>query len=297
LSLTVNRLRALLIAMRPHQWSKNLLLAIPPVFAQVWAEPQVIYSVSLAFLAFCLAASGGYIINDLIDVEADRRHPEKRHRPFASGELSPLFGTLWGPVLLAAGIGLGFVAVNRSVGIIVTAYVVLSVVYSAYIKSRLLWDVILLAALYTLRLLAGSAAAEVETSSWLLGFSMFFFLSLAFAKRFVEFDTAKSARSPESPRPYREIDLDAFRTMGPTSGLLSILVLALYINSDLVTKAYGNPKYLWLLCPLLTYWILRIWMITLRGELHHDPIVFALRDRASYAVVACIALVLYLAVR
>ena len=293
----MNRLRALLIAMRPHQWSKNLLLAIPPVFAQVWGEPQVIYSVSLAFLAFCLAASGGYIINDLIDVEADRRHPEKRHRPFASGELSPLFGTLWGPILLAAGIGLGFVAVNRSVGIIVTTYVVLSVVYSAYIKNRLLWDVILLAALYTLRLLAGSAAAEVETSSWLLGFSMFFFLSLAFAKRFVEFDTVKSARSPESPRPYREIDLDAFRTMGPTSGLLSILVLALYINSDLVTKAYGNPKYLWLLCPLLAYWILRIWMITLRGELHYDPIVFALRDRASYAVVACIAIVLYLAVR
>ena len=293
----MNRLRALLTAMRPHQWSKNLLLAIPPVFAQVWTEPPVIYSVTLAFVAFCLAASGGYIINDLIDAEADRRHPEKRRRPFASGELSPLFGTLSGSVLLAASIGLGFVAVNRSFGIVVTAYVVLSMAYSAYIKRRLLWDVILLATLYTLRLFAGSAAAEVPTSSWLLGFSMFFFLSLAFAKRFVEFDEAKSAHSAGSPRPYKEIDLEAFRTMGSTSGLLSILVLALYINSELVTRAYSNPQFLWLLCPLLSYWILRVWMITLRGELHYDPIVFALKDRVSYAIVACIAIVLYLAVR
>jgi 4-hydroxybenzoate polyprenyltransferase len=293
----VTRLRALFISMRPHQWSKNLLLAVPPVFAQVWTDPQVIYAVALAFVAFCLAASGGYIINDLIDVEADRRHPQKRLRPFASGELSPLMGTLFAPALLAAGIGLGFLAVNRSFGIIISVYVILSVLYSVFIKSRLLWDVILLAGLYTLRLLAGSAAAGVETSSWLLGFSMFFFLSLAFVKRFVEFDGAKPGASSDAPRPYKAVDLDAFRTMGPTSGLLSILVLALYINSDLVTRAYNQPQVLWLLCPLLTYWILRVWIITLRGDLHYDPIVFALKDKASYAVVACIAIVLYVAVR
>jgi 4-hydroxybenzoate polyprenyltransferase len=283
---------ALLKALRPHPWSKNLLLAVPPITAQVWMQPEIILALLLGFAAFSLAASGSYIINDLADLGADRKHPTKRRRAFAAGQLEPIVGIVAGPCLMLAGVALGLFGVNRAFGALLIAYLVLALAYSFVFKQRLLLDVIMLAGLYALRLLAGGAAAAVEISSWLLAFSMFFFLSVAFAKRLVELDTSGTARSG---RAYSAIDGDAIRTVGPACGLLSILVLALYINSGPVSAAYSEPQVLWFLCLLMLYWILRLWFLAMRGALHHDPVVFALRDKVSYAVALSALAVLYLA--
>ncbi len=288
----MQELIALFKALRPHQWSKNLLLAVPPITAQVWMQAETLAALLLGFAAFSLAASGGYIINDLVDIEADRKHPAKRHRPFAAGQLQPVTGFVAGPVLMLGGITLGLFGVNRAFGALLIAYLLLALAYSFVFKQRLLLDVIVLAGLYALRLLAGGAAAAVEISSWLLAFSMFFFLSVAFAKRLVELNTAAGENSG---RAYSAIDTDAIRTVGPTCGLLSILVLALYINSGPVSAVYAKPMYLWLLCLLMLYWILRLWFLAMRGALHHDPVVFALRDKVSYAVALGALFVLYLA--
>jgi len=293
-----NRLFAILRSLRLHQWSKNLLLLVPALAARIWMQPDVIVDLVFAFIAFSLAASGGYIVNDLIDLEADRRHPEKKSRPFASGRLPVTLGVVMGPALLLAGIAMAGLAVNDRFGAVVVMYALLSAAYSRWIKRRLLLDVMLLAGFYALRLVAGGAAVNVEVSSWLLAFSMFFFLSLAFAKRLMEFDSSATEPAESNPaRPYTAVDRDAFRSIGPTCGLLSILVLALYISSDTVRAIYGQPQMLWLVCPLLLYWVLRVWFFALRGDLHHDPVIFALRDRVSYMVAAAILIVLYLASR
>ena len=285
-------MNALLRSLRPHQWSKNLLLAVPAISAQVWMNDGVPRALLIGFVAFSLAASGGYLLNDLIDIRADRDHPAKRHRPFASGQLSRVWALAGGPLLMISAMVLAFGAVGRSFGAVLVTYVVLTTLYSLVLKRQLLLDVIVLAGLYALRLLAGGAAADVVVSSWLLAFSMFFFLSIAFAKRLVELE---STTTESSSRAYLGVDRDAIRAVGPACGLLSILVLALYINSAAVLSVYGEPRVLWLLCPLLLYWILRLWFLAIRGELHHDPVVFALRDKVSYAVAAGTIPVLYLA--
>jgi len=293
-----NQLVAIFRALRPHQWSKNLLLVVPAIAAQIWMQPDVIQALVFACIAFSLTASGGYIVNDLIDLDADRRHPEKQFRPFASGQIPVSWGLVMGPALLLSGIAVAYGAVNIQFGTIVVIYALLSAAYSRWIKRILLLDVMLLAGFYAVRLVAGGAAVNVEVSSWLLAFSMFFFLSLAFAKRLMEFDLSSAQDlSSNSARPYTSVDRDAFRTIGPTCGLLSILVLALYISSDTVQAIYGQPQVLWLVCPLLLYWVLRVWFIALRGDLHHDPVVFALRDKGSYAVATAILIVLFLASR
>jgi len=280
-----NQLVAIFRSLRPHQWSKNLLLVVPAIAAQIWMQPDVIQVLVFACIAFSLTASGGYIVNDLIDLDADRRHPEKQFRPFASGQIPVSWGLVMGTALLLSGIAVAYGAVNTQFGAIVVIYALLSAAYSRWIKRLLLLDVLLLAGFYAVRLVAGGAAVNVEVSSWLLAFSMFFFLSLAFAKRLMEFDFSSTEdSSSNSVRPYTSVDRDAFRTIGPTCGLLSILVLALYISSDTVQAIYGQPQVLWLVCPLLLYWVLRVWFIALRGDLHHDPVVFALRDKGSYAV-------------
>ena len=282
----------LLKSLRPHQWSKNLLLAVPPIAAQIWMRPDVIPAFLFGFAAFSLAASGSYVINDLFDRAADRRHPAKRHRPFATGELQPAVGIVAGPVLMIGGLALGYFFVNRPFALVLLAYLVLTIAYTTLLKQRLLLDVLVLSGLYAMRLLAGGAAVDITVSSWLLAFSMFFFLSVAFAKRLVELD---SADDEDTGRAYRPQDREAIRNVGPACGLLSILVLALYINSNAVNAVYGAPQVLWLLCLLMLYWVLRLWFLTMRGDLHHDPVVFALRDKVSYAVAIGALLVLYLA--
>lgn len=290
----LNRLSLGLLALRPEQWSKNLLLAVPCLLAQVWMQPGVPTRLALAFLAFSVAASGTYLINDLIDLEADRGHPAKRERPFASGLLPVAWGWVGGPLLVLAGLAIAFGTSGAGFAWLLLVYVLLSLAYSLELKRRLLLDVLVLAGLYTLRLLAGGAAVGVEVSSWLLAFSLFFFLSLAFAKRLAELELPE-VQTQRSPRPYTPIDRSAFRAFGSTSGLLSILVLALYISSDAVRSVYAQPRVLWFLCPLLLYWILRVWFLALRGQLGHDPVLFTIRDRVSYGVAASALAVLYMA--
>ncbi len=287
---------ALLEALRPHQWSKNLLLAVPALVGQAWMQPGVATQVLLAIVAFCLVASGTYLLNDLLDLESDRGHPDKRRRPFADGRLNPLWGQLGGPLLVGLGCGLAVLTLSRDTVVLLLVYVLASAAYTLWLKRVLLVDVILLAGLYSLRLLAGGAAAGVAVSSWLLAFSMFLFLSLALAKRLTELETAPPRESAlDRARAYRPRDREAFAAMGPAAGMLSILVLALYVSSEPIRSRYVEPDALWLLCPLLLYWILRVWFLALRGELHSDPVVFALRDGASYVVLAGMLAVFYLA--
>ena len=284
--------------MRIHQWSKNLLLGVPAVVGQVAGNPGVARTVLIAFLAFSVTASGNYLLNDVIDIDADRRHPRKRLRPIASGRLPVVQAAVAAPLLMALGLATAFVFVNEPFGMMLLSYVVLALAYSKFFKRLLILDVLVLAVMYTLRLLAGGAAVDVAVSSWLLVFSMFFFVSLAFAKRLAEIDAlAASDQRRDDTRAYGGADRGAFAAIGPSAGMVSILVMALYVSSDAIRAHYHQPDVLWILCPLMLYWVLRVWFFALRGELHYDPVVFALRDRVSYAVAAAVLTVLYFAAR
>lgn len=291
-----NPLLPLVESLRLHQWSKNLLLAVPALVGQALGTPGMPLTLLLAFVAFSLTASGNYVLNDLVDVESDRRHPEKRTRPLAAGTLPVALAICVAPVLIAAGLGIAFVFINRPFALLLVAYVVLALSYSKLFKRLLVLDVMTLAALYTLRLLAGGAAADVAVSSWLFVFSMFFFVSMAFAKRLTELDALTAAHEDrDGARAYVTADRNAFAAIGPASGMLAVLVMALYVSTDSIRAHYTSPDVLWMLCPLLLYWVLRVWIFTLRGEMHHDPIVFALRDAVSYCVAAAVLAVLYFA--
>jgi len=293
---TSARLIALVRALRVHQWVKNLLVFVPVILDHKLFAPEVMAKSATAFLAFCCAASSAYILNDLLDVEADRRHPTKRHRPFAAGTLSPSTGLLLVPLLL----GIAFIA---SLGTLPTTfvellaiYIVLTTAYSLLLKRLAVVDVLVLAALYTLRVLAGIAAAQVRFSTWLLAFSMFLFLSLAFLKRFTEVSAMEGAATEQvRRRGYIRGDREWLGSMGGASGYLSVLVLALYINSEQVVALYRAPLLLWLVCPLLLFWTSRMWLLAHRGRIHDDPIVATVRDPVSYVLGALVAVVLYIA--
>jgi 4-hydroxybenzoate polyprenyltransferase len=249
-----------------------------------------------AFVAFCCVASSAYVLNDIVDVEADRRHSTKRFRPFAAGVLSPTFGLVFAPALLAIAFVLSWRTLPASFVGLLALYVVLTGAYSLYLKRVAVLDVILLAGLYTLRVLAGIAAADVRFSTWLLAFSTFLFLSLAFLKRYTEVSAMDGAPTERvRRRGYLRADREWLGSMGGASGYLSVLVLALYINSEQVMALYRRPLALWLICPLLLFWIGRMWLLAHRGRVHDDPIVATVRDPASYAVGALVAAVLYLA--
>ena len=293
---TSARLIALVRALRVHQWVKNLLVFVPVILDHKLFAPEVMAKSATAFLAFCCAASSAYILNDLLDVEADRRHPTKRHRPFAAGTLSPSTGLLLVPLLL----GIAFLA---SLGTLpatfvelLAIYIVLTTAYSLLLKRLAVVDVLVLAALYTLRVLAGIAAAQVRFSTWLLAFSMFLFLSLAFLKRFTEVSAMEGAATEQvRRRGYIRGDREWLGSMGGASGYLSVLVLALYINSEQVVALYRAPLLLWLVCPLLLFWTSRMWLLAHRGRIHDDPIVATVRDPVSYVLGALVAVVLYIA--
>lgn len=275
---------ALLLCLRPHQWSKNLLIAIPLMMAHRVSDTQGWVNVLLAFISFSLGASSMYVLNDLIDRQSDQHHPHNRRRPIASGQVSPgratalLLACLLLSVLIAVLLPVQFIAS-------LLLYFVLTIAYSVRLKRMLMLDVLTLAFMYTLRLLAGGAAVGIALSPWLLAFSMFLFLSLAFAKRFGELGTAgERGHTIARGRAYLVDDLVLIRTLGPTSGYMAVLVFALYINSPDAQLQYPRVSALWAICPLLLYWITRLWFIAQRGHMHYDPIIFALRDRASYAV-------------
>lgn len=286
-------LRSLGAALRIHQWVKNLLLFVPVILDHKLFNGPVVARAGLAFAAFCLAASGGYILNDLWDLEADRRHPTKQRRPFAAGALSPRFGKVLVPILFAAAVLLALQVASRSFLVLLLLYVAVTTAYSAYLKRVAVLDVLLLAGLYTLRVLAGVAATGVRFSTWLLAFSMFLFLSLAFLKRHAEVGGLEgSADEAVLRRGYVRRDREWLGSMGSASGYLSVLVLALYVSSGEVVALYHKPALLWLICPLLLFWISRMWLLAYRGRLHEDPIVATARDPVSYVLGVLVGLLL-----
>jgi 4-hydroxybenzoate polyprenyltransferase/phosphoserine phosphatase len=287
---------AFIRSLRPHQWVKNLIVFVPALAGHKLGEPLLLLKAAWAFAAFCLCASGVYLVNDLVDLDSDRQHASKKNRPFAAGDLPLQIGLIFGPLLLAAGI---LVAARLSwlFAEVTILYVVLTTIYSWRVKRMVLLDVFFLAGLYTMRLVAGSVATGVENSSWLLMFSMFIFLSLALVKRYVELADAKEAESdkPAAGRGYVAGDLELVASLGTGSGYLAALVLALYVNSPQVVLLYLHPKMLLLVCPLLLFWISRVWLLTHRGQMHDDPVVFTLKDKTSYAVGLLICLILFFA--
>jgi 4-hydroxybenzoate polyprenyltransferase len=286
---------ALVRALRPHQWVKNLLVFVPILLDHRLKEPEVLTRGAMAFVAFCLAASGAYVLNDILDLEADRGHPIKRNRPFASGALSPRAGYLLALALVGVSLVVGAALVAPGFLALLLLYIGLTTAYSAYLKRIVVLDVLLLACLYTLRVLAGITASGVRFSTWLLAFSTFLFLSLAFLKRHGELSTLAAHPTPVRRRGYVPQDMEWLRTMGAASAYLAVLVLALYLNSDEVVKLYRKPAVLFLVCPLLLYWTSRIWLLAHRGRINEDPIVAAARDPSSYVVGVLVLLVLYAA--
>lgn len=283
--------KALVRALRPHQWAKNVLVFVALIAGHQVFQLDALLRSGLAFLAFCFAASAVYVLNDLLDLEADRRHHRKRNRPFASGAASIPAGVGLIAALLAATTAATAPLPPLFAGLLIL-YLLLTTAYSVILKSKMMVDVICLAGLYTLRILAGGAATSIVISPWLAAFSMFLFLCLAFAKRYTELTTIDGALDWIPGRGYRSSDIELIRSMGPTSGYLCVLVLCLYLNSPDVRIHYQRPEILWLACPLLLYWISRVWFFANRRALDDDPVVFALRDRVSWAVAVVGAIIL-----
>jgi 4-hydroxybenzoate polyprenyltransferase len=251
---------------------------------------------ALAFIAFCLASSATYIFNDLIDVEHDRAHRSKRRRPLSANEISP--GTAGAIMIVCAAAGSAMAwTINRETLIGIALYLVLSTLYTLFVKRVLVADVIVLASFYSLRVLVGGAATTVVVSRWLLAFSSFLFVSLALAKRYADLTRAE-ANAEDSPagRRYTTADRQVLLGLGTASGMISVLVFALYLNSPQVMKLYSNTDPLWLVCALLMYWIGRIWILADRGVIDDDPIVTAAKDPASYVVAAAAAAVVWIAI-
>ena len=284
-------LRVWLKALRLHQWLKNLLVFVPLLAAHRFTDQDAILLSCLAFLAFGLSASGVYVLNDLLDLEADRAHPRKRSRPFAAGRLSLRSGLVAAPLLTLAGLALGWLVAPLFAAVL-GGYYVLTLGYSLGWKRVPILDVILLAGLYTVRIIGGAAAIGTVPSFWLLAFSMFIFLSLALLKRYIEFvGLAERGEVKAVGRGYHLDDQPLLLALGGSAGYLSVLVLALYINSPESQALYTRPEALWLLCPLLMLWISRAWMKAHRGTMHDDPVVFAATDRFSLLVAAIGALI------
>lgn len=282
-------MRGFLRALRPLHWTKNLLVFAPVVLAHRTGDPVALTASFFAFIAFCLAASGTYLINDVRDLEFDRAHPNKKHRVIASGAISPFVASVIGTLLIAAAVAVAW-SVSIELVTWLAAYGVFSVAYSLWLKRRVFLDVLALSALWTIRVLAGGAAAQVEVSDWLLALSVFMFVGLALLKRYADLGFLGG----DAPgRGYVAGDRDLLRSMGVTSGYLAVLVLALYLNSPQVARLYASPRLLWLVCPLLLYWTAHMWFLGHRGAIQDDPIVVAARDPASYVVAALIALIVW----
>jgi 4-hydroxybenzoate polyprenyltransferase len=271
---------------------KNLLVFVPLLTAHAWHAAAVTHALA-AFAAFSLTASGTYVLNDLLDLQSDRVHPRKRNRSFAAGTIPANHGLVLAFVLMTAGLGLGWL-LQPMFDATLLGYLGITLLYSLRLKEFVLIDVIVLASLYTLRLIAGAVAIGVELSFWLLAFSMFIFLSLALVKRCSELVAMTHVgRTDASGRDYQVPDLAYLTAMGTASGYASIILLALFINSPEVALRYSKPWLLWMLCPLFLYWISRLWIKTGRGEMHDDPVVFTIKDRGSrYVMASAVAVVI-----
>ena len=296
----------LLRAMRPHQWVKNLLVFVPLVTARAIGDVAGWGEAALMFAAFSLTASGIYLVNDLCDLAADRQHPAKCARPFASGALALQAGLVAAPLLILAGVGLSAAAGTLPV---LAVYAALSLGYSFYLKSQPLVDVFVLAGLYAIRMIGGGIATGYTVSLWLLAFSSFLFLSLAIVKRVAELQ-ALAKRERRGParletvgggpahkvagRGYLASDTHILELMGVAASFVTSLVLALYVQSEVMPAGDHRPTLAWGIVPLILFWQCRLWLVTMRGEMHHDPIIFAARDWVSWVVtLASFAMLLF----
>ncbi len=278
-------------AARVYQWTKNLLLFVPLITSHNILNLKLLFINILGFIAFSLCASATYIMNDLFDLESDRKHPRKKKRPFASGELSISKGILMSGLLGLSGLLLSFFLSLNFLSYLVV-YILLTSFYSFFLKKYVLLDVLALSGLYTIRICAGARLIGVEISFWLFAFSVFLFFGLALVKRCTELQlVGKSGNMNLSGRDYCSEDLQTLRTMGITGSFISVVIFALYINSAEVLTLYSKPKLLWAICPALLLWINRLWIKTSRGQMHDDPLIFTLKDNVSRYVLFFIFLV------
>ena len=271
--------------LRFHQWLKNFLIFVPLLASHQISWPMLLQGL-LAFVFFGLCASSVYILNDLLDLADDRHHPNKRHRPFASGRLSIQSGLLAFPLLLLASFVGAIYFLPWRFAVVLVVYYALTLLYSLVLKRLMTVDVITLALLYTLRIIAGIFAFDVVLTFWMLLFSIFIFLSLALIKRYAELRDARvrGKTSKTRGRGYYPDDLEMISSLGASSGYLSVMVLALYTQDPNTVALYSKPHFIWLACPLLLFWITRMWLLTHRGQMHEDPVTFAAKDKVSLAV-------------
>ena len=282
-------------AMRVHQWAKNVLIFVPLLLAHALNTRTLVQALA-AFLCFSLCASSTYIVNDLLDIEADRRHPRKRRRPFAAGDLQAKTGILLSGALLLSSFAIAALLSGAFLGYLLL-YLVSTLSYSLYLKRIVLVDVVLLSGLYTLRLLAGAAATSILISPWLAAFSVFLFLSLAIVKRFAELQNIRAAgQVPSNGRGYLLSDTEQMRSFGTASAYASVVVFSLYISGGEVTSLYAHPQRMWLITPIMILWISRVWLLASRGELDEDPVIFAVTDRMSLLLGLAAVCVLLLAI-
>jgi 4-hydroxybenzoate polyprenyltransferase len=276
--------RAWASALRLHQWVKNLLVFVPVVASHRWAELPVLETAALMFVSLSLCASALYLVNDILDVAADRAHPRKRQRPFASGALTLAAVRVAFALLLAGALAVG--ALLSPNALIMTAlYGLMSGLYSVRVKRHAPLDVFFLAGLYVLRIIAGGVATQIKVTDWLLAFALFLFVGLAFCKRAVELRAVRDTGQVQADgRGYTLADTELVTACGIAASFTATLVLVLYLNSEQVRIMYRTPMMLWLLAPLILFWQLRLWMMTLRGKMHDDPVLFAARDRTTWIV-------------
>ncbi len=286
---------SILRAMRIHQWVKNLLIFVPLFLAHQFLDFGLFVSVLAAFLSFSLSASAVYLLNDLIDLPNDRRHPDKSRRPIASGQLSLPKASVLVPVLLILSGSVAIFALPVKFLAVLAIYLLTTSLYSFVLKRINFLDVAILAGLYAIRLWAGSVATDVPLSEWLIAFSVLFFLSLAMAKRYGELKQLQDAKMEASAnRNYDFSHMKSMKNAGPAFGTLSLIILPFYIFSDSVSELYSHPHYLWALIFVLFLWLTRIWSSTLMGRMNSDPVVFMLKDWLSWIwVVAGIAVVYF----
>jgi len=276
--------KAFLKAIRLHQWAKNVLIFVPLLLAHALKLPLILNAI-LAFFCFSLCASATYIVNDLLDIEADRRHPLKRLRPFAAGDLQVSTGVAIIVAFLAAAFAGTLVFLPREFLGWLVLYLVVTLSYSLALKRIVLVDVILLSGLYTVRMLAGGAATSTGISTWLAGFSVFLFFSLAMVKRFSELQNLRErGNTPSNGRGYLVADIEQLRSFGTASAYASVVVFAMYISGSNVTMLYAHPVRMWLIVPLMLLWISRVWLLASRGKMNEDPVIFAVTDRMSLLI-------------
>lgn len=286
-------LKASLRLLRPHQWTKNLLCLVPLMLSQRWTEWPVVWKGGLGVLTFCVLSSLIYVVNDMMDVEADRRHPKKRLRPLASGAVTLTQG---GFIILLLALLLSGLVLSQpwAAQRWILLYAVSAISYSVRLKRYLALDVVLVSLFYAIRLLYGGAVAGISVTIWTMVFALFVFLTLALVKRISEIQLMETAedQSIGGRRPYRFQDRLVLMAQACASAYTSLLVVALYLNSPEVRTLYSRPQWLWMLLPALVYWLSRLLLIVHRGEMHHDPVVFALRDKVSWLVLIWTLIVL-----